>query len=134
MDTSPRAGLNHLRRGLPFSCVWGTLVRMANARTFFQPLIQDDNNRLEWKSASMLFSGLGLAGVDWVTDTAAHTGKWWIFHAVEDCVLADVQYEAGFSSGSPAGLTLNAGDRIYGPIIGLTLTSGYGELYRAAVV
>lgn len=80
----------------------------------------------------MIHSGLGLAGADWVTDTAAHSGLWWIFQAVEDCVIADIQYAAGFSSGSGAGATLLAGDRLYGQIVSLTLTSGRGVLYRAS--
>lgn len=106
---------------------------MATARTMIYPLISDDKNRLDWKTANFLFTGLGLAGVDWVTDTVMHSGKWWIFHAVSDCVLTAVNYEVGYSSGSPAGLTLKAGDRIYGPILSIQLTSGQGELYRASV-
>lgn len=104
------------------------------ATSFFEPRNDDTIQRIEWKSARMLFTGLGLAGVDWVTDTAAHNGSWWIFHAVTDCVIAAVSYVPGASSGSPAGLTLKAGDRIYGPITSLTLTSGSGELYRASAL
>lgn len=104
-----------------------------NAMTFFQPNLTDLSQRLEWKTALMLFSGLGLAGVDWVRDTAEHTGKWWIFHAVTDCVLASVTYTSGYSTGTAAGVTVLAGDRIYGPITALRLTSGTGELYRASV-
>lgn len=103
-----------------------------NAKSFITPLVNDPQQRLEFKTAAYLATGLGLAGVDWVTNTSAHTGKWWIFHAVTDCVIASVTYSAGSGSGFPAGVTLKAGDRIYGQIIGLTLTSGTGELYRAA--
>lgn len=100
--------------------------------TFLQPRRDDMSQVLDWKTSSFLFTGLGLAGVDWVRDTTARTGKWWVFHAVTDCVIASVTYANGFSSGTPAGVTVKAGDRIYGPILGFELTSGDGELYRAS--
>jgi hypothetical protein len=88
---------------------------------------------LLYKIDGLLATGLGLGGVDWVTDTAAHAGTWWIFHAVSDSVISAITYATGFSSGSAAGQTVKAGDRIYGPITSLTLASGAGELYRPAI-
>jgi hypothetical protein len=95
------------------------------------PRYDDTQARLQWKTTALLYVGMGLAGVDWVSDGVAHTGDWWVFHAVTDCVISDITYEAGYSSGSPAGVTIKAGDRVYGRIKSLTLTSGTGELYRA---
>lgn len=103
-----------------------------DAKTFLIPLQSDGQPRLEWKSAAFLATGLGLAGVDWVTNTSAHVGNWWIFHAVTDCVVASVLYKDD-SSAFPAGVTIKAGDRIFGRIRSLTLTSGTGELYRASI-
>jgi hypothetical protein len=95
------------------------------------PKLDDTQQRLEWKIASLLFAGMGLAGNVWVTDNAAHTGNFWCFHAVTDCVIAAITYATGTSTGSPVGLTVKAGDRIYGNILSLTLSSGSGELYIA---
>lgn len=98
-----------------------------------RPEPMDTEQRLLFKIASLLAGGLGIAGVDAVTDTALHTGNWWIFHALTDSVITSVTYKTGYSTGSLAGQTVKAGDRIYGPIVSFQLTSGAGELYRAAV-
>jgi hypothetical protein len=105
-----------------------------NAKSFGAvPVFGDMDNRLLFKIASSLATGLGIAGIDWVTDTAAHIGSWWAFHAVTDCVLGEVLYAPGTSTGDGSGVTIKAGDRIYGQIISMTLVSGDGELYRGAI-
>ena len=105
---------------------------MNPARSFgLFPLLDDTEQRLEFKAASILAIGLGMGGTDWVAGgDGVHSGNWMCFHAVTDCVLASVGYKSGTSTGSPAGLTLKAGDRIYGNIISFSLTTGNGELYR----
>ncbi len=103
---------------------------MAAAQTFLQPLADDTQTRLLWKLAGFLYSGLGLAGAERVANTATHTGKFWIFHAITDCVIASITYS--LAGGAAAGDTIKAGDRIYGQITALRLTSGTGELYRAS--
>lgn len=95
------------------------------------PLRDDGTNILLWKIAAASIVGMGLAGTEWVTDTALHSGNFWAFHALTDCTLAEVNYKAGTATGSPAGLKMLGGDRIYGNIESLRLTSGAGELYRA---
>jgi hypothetical protein len=95
------------------------------------PRHDDTEQRLLFKTAALIATGLGVGGVDWVSDTSAHVGHWWVFHAVTASVITDIQYKAGTSTGFPTGVTLAAGDRIYGDIISLTLASGIGELYRA---
>jgi len=94
-----------------------------------RPRYDDTQARLQQKATALLFGGLGLAGVDVVS--GAMLGKWWVFHAITDCVITSITYEPGTSTGSLAGVTIKAGDRIYGNILGLSLTSGTGELYRA---
>jgi len=89
--------------------------------------------RLGYKMAAMVAVGLGLGGVVWVTDTAMHSGEFWSFHAISDCVFDTVTYKANTSSGSPAGLKLLAGDRLFGPIVQLKLTSGSGELMKGII-
>lgn len=97
--------------------------------------MDDTAQRLGWKSANFLYTGLGLAGSVRVSDTSAHTGKFWIFHAITDCVISAITYGTDFGSGgAAAGDTIKAGDRIYGQIESLTLTSGTGELYRASML
>jgi hypothetical protein len=104
---------------------------MKNAFSFFTPLLSDMANRLAYKAAIYLGTGLGLGGVDHFADAAAHAGDWWCLHAVSDTVISSVTYASGTSSGSLAGATILAGDRVYGNITGVTLTSGRVEMYRA---
>jgi hypothetical protein len=109
------------------------------ATSFIQPKLDDTQARLLFKMASILFTGEGLAGVDWIngaaTATAWNTGivQWWCFHAVTACVISSITYQAGTSTGFPGVVTLSAGDRIFGNITNFVLTSGTGELYRASM-
>jgi hypothetical protein len=96
------------------------------------PRNDDTQQRLEWKIACILSSGLGLGGVVGIAGPASRTGRFWIFHALTDCVIGAVAYMDG--STFVAGTTLKAGDRIYGRMSALTLTSGTGELYKAVGV
>lgn len=108
-------------------------MAQGSAASFITPRIDDSSQRLEFKSAAALATGLGLSGVDDIDDTNQHNGVWWCFHALTNCVFTSVTYKDGTSSGSKAGKTLLAGDRIYGQIIGIKLSSGQGEAYRAAI-
>jgi len=47
-------------------------------------------------------------------------------------VINTITYKPGASTGSVAGATVKAGDRIYGPITSVKLTSGTAELVRAS--
>lgn len=100
-----------------------------NTKTFITPLMSDDIQALLRKIATYLAEGLGLFGVKAITGAATSTGKFWVFHAITDSVVASVTYADGstFTGGS----TVKAGDRIYGQIVSITLTSGTGELYIA---
>lgn len=97
------------------------------------PKYDDTEQRLLVKIAATLTTGLGLAGVDFFSDAAAHAGDWWILHAVEDSVFTSVTYKTGFNTGSLAGKTIKAGDRIYGRFVSFTLASGSVEAYRASI-
>ena len=79
----------------------------------------------------ILATGLGMNGCDWIADTNDHAGSWAILHAVTDCVISKMTFTDGFQSGSTANVPVKAGDRIYGPIVALTLVSGTAILYRA---
>jgi len=85
------------------------------------------------KLVAVLTAGLGLGGVDIVTDSVTRNGSWVIIHAIQDTVIASVTYAGGTSTGSLAGQTLKAGDRVYGQFLSVTLTSGAAELYRATI-
>jgi hypothetical protein len=102
------------------------------ASTFIHPLLDDTAQRLLWKIANSLYTGLGLSGAERVNDTATHTGAYWVFHAITDCVLTSISY-GNPTGGAAAGDTIKAGDRIYGNITSLRLLSGTGELYRASM-
>lgn len=106
---------------------------MNSPLTFLIPKLEDGTNRLLWKIASYLGVGLGLGGVDHVSDTAEHVGNWWCLHAMGgDVVFTSVTYGDGNNSGSLAGATLSNGDRTYGNIIKYKLASGRVEAYRAS--
>ncbi len=101
------------------------------ASTFQTPKLDDTESMSMRKVARYLACGLGLGGVDIYADASAHTGTWWCMHAITDTVVSSITYAPGTSSGSLAGKTILAGDRIYGQILGFTATSGTFELYRA---
>jgi hypothetical protein len=103
------------------------------AKTFSIPLISDGQPRLEWKIASYLAAGLGLGGVVAVSGAGTATGRYWIYHALTDTVIASITYADGTSS-FLAGSTVKAGDRIYGDFTSITFTSGTGELTKAILL
>lgn len=101
---------------------------MASAFSITRPRNDDTAQRLLVKIANILGTGLGIAGVVRVADTAAHAGTFSVFHAITDCVISAISGDTGAAAGD----TIKAGDRIYGGITSLTLTSGTGELYSTA--
>jgi hypothetical protein len=103
------------------------------AKSYFRPVNDDTAQRLNWKIASYLCAGLGLAGAERIADTDAHAGHFWIFHAITDCVITAITYSTDTPGGAAAGDTIKTGDRIYGDIRSLTLASGTGELYKSPV-
>lgn len=67
---------------------------------------------------------LGKTMKDIISDTSARTTKQYaILHAVTDVVIASMT-DASIASGVMTGATLKAGDRYYGEISAITLTSG----------
>lgn len=102
------------------------------AVTFIAPRLDDTAQRLLWKIANFLYVGLGGAGSVAVVSGTLYQGAYWIFHAKTASVIASISYEGG-TGGAVAGDTIAAGDRIYGKITSLQLTSGTGELYNAAI-
>ncbi len=103
----------------------------------WNPAQGDNTNNYLYKMLAVLAAGLGMGGSDYVADASPHAatfGEWVIIHAVTDTVFASVTYKPGFPhTGSLAGVTLKAGDRIYGEITAFQLTSGSVEAYRATI-
>jgi hypothetical protein len=96
-----------------------------------RPASGDTDNNLLRKIAAALATGAGLGGVDLISDSSAHDGDWGIFHALEDVVFTSVSYQTGYpNTGSLAGRTLRAGDRIFGAFKQIKLSSGSGNAYR----
>ena len=79
-----------------------------------------------------MFTGLGRAGSTTVAAGNSYDGHYWVFHAFTASVIAEITYAGGVPGGASAGTSLIAGDRIYGDILHLKLTSGTGELYTGA--
>lgn len=97
----------------------------------FVPRFDDEAQRLAWKTAAILATGMGLAGNDIVTAGQSKAGNWWCIHALgDDVVLGNVVFAPGTSTGSLAGQTLSNGDREYGNIISVTVASGTLVCYR----
>lgn len=103
----------------------------------WKPAQGDNTNNFLYKILATLSTGLGMGGSDYFADTASHTAPapgWAIIHAITDTVFASVTYKPGFPhTGSLAGVTLKAGDRIYGEFTAFQLTSGSVEAYRATI-
>jgi hypothetical protein len=108
---------------------------MGYAISRFKPLNDDTAQRLNWKVASMLFTGLGLVGSERVVGPdGVHVGKYWIFHALTNCTVASITYSTNAPGAVVVGDVIVAGDRIYGEIRTFALTSGTGELYLASAL
>ena len=101
-----------------------------SATSFLAPRLDDTAQRLLWKAANCLFAGLGLAGSTAVAAGQSYNGNFWAFHAFTASVIAEITYSGG--GGASAGTSIVAGDRIYGNITHLKLTSGTGELYTGS--
>jgi hypothetical protein len=97
------------------------------------PRFDDFPPTLAKKTAQILAAGLGLGGNDKISaGDAVKTGEFWCFHAAfADCTFETLTFANGTSTGSYAGETLKQGDRIYGQIVAIKLTSGKGIAFRS---
>lgn len=68
-------------------------------------------------------------GFEYITDTAAHTGRFWKLYAVADAVIntATVQNASGNTFSA---VPLSHGDSIEGVFTSVTLTSGKVVAYK----
>lgn len=68
-------------------------------------------------------------GAEYISDTAAHTGRFFEIMALEDCVIntATIKNQTGNTFSA---VPLKAGDSIKGVITSITLTSGKAIAYR----
>jgi len=68
-------------------------------------------------------------GFEYISDTAAHTGRFWKLYAVADAVIstATVQNASGNTFSS---VPLSKGDEIQGVFTSVTLTSGKIVAYK----
>lgn len=96
--------------------------------TVFRKLVsapQDTLPNLTRKIVDLLAVGLGAYGADRYT-TGTHPGQWRILHAIADSVVNYTRAGTVVSN-----VTIKAGDRLFGEISTVTVTSGDVELYRA---
>ena len=109
-----------------------TLPEMNIANQLTLPVPQDGANQLLSKIARNSAASIGQYGLVVASDTNAKTGLFVCIHAVTDSVIASATAETGFSmTGSLNGVTLKAGDRIFGRFSAFTLTSGTAIGYLA---
>lgn len=101
--------------------------------TPFLPRFDDALQKLAWKTAAILATGMGLSGSDLITTGHSATGDWWCLHALGgDVTFNNVTFRPGTSTGSFVGLTLSNGDRLYGNITGVNVASGNLVCYRTS--
>lgn len=68
-------------------------------------------------------------GFEYISDTAAHTGRFWKLYAVENAVIASAAI--GNKTGNNfTSVPLNAGDSIEGVFTSVTLASGKVIAYK----
>lgn len=109
---------------------------MAADKSFFFRIVPRFDDLLQVllkKATAILATGIGVGGNDIIRDTQSHVGEWFVLHVFEDSVIGSVTFRAGSSSGTLAGATIKGGDRIFGIINEVTLTSGSAILYRTVV-
>jgi len=68
-------------------------------------------------------------GFEYITDTAAHTGRFWQLYAVADAVIASAVI-ANQTGNSFTSVPLKAGDSIMGVFTSVTLASGKVVAYK----
>lgn len=88
------------------------------------PNCQDSDNNLLKKAARLLATAAGRYGSD-IFSSGTHAGEWAVLHAFEDSTVQIVR------DGESQTITILGGDRLYGQISEVTITSGRVELYRA---
>ena len=68
-------------------------------------------------------------GFEYISDTAAHTGRFWQIYAVADAVIntATIENQTGNTFSA---VPLSAGDSIIGVFTSVTLTSGKVVAYK----
>lgn len=68
-------------------------------------------------------------GFEYISDTAAHTGRFWQVYALEDSVIASAVIENQTGNTFTA-VPLKAGDNVNGVFTSITLTSGKVVAYK----
>ena len=90
-----------------------------------RPMRADSDNNLLTKIVESLAMSVGLRGHDLYSAAGAHTGEWVVLHAITACTVIVNRDNVSEN------ITLVAGDRIYGQITLVNVTSGTAEVYRA---
>jgi hypothetical protein len=68
-------------------------------------------------------------GFEYISDTSAHTGRFWQLYAVADAVIASATI-ANKTGNAFTSVPLNAGDSIMGVFTSVTLASGKVVAYK----
>ena len=90
-----------------------------------RPMRADSDNNLLTKIVESLAMSVGLRGHDLFSAAGVNTGEWVVLHAITACNVIINR------DGVSENITLVAGDRIYGQITEVNVTSGTAEVYRA---
>jgi hypothetical protein len=85
----------------------------------------DSDNNLLTKIVESLAVSIGQRGHDLFSAPGDHTGEWVLLHAITTCTVIVNRDNVSEN------ITLVAGDRIYGQITLVNVSSGTAEVYRA---
>lgn len=93
------------------------------------PVPADAASRLLARLTAANAVALGAYGIDFYADTATHTGNWGVIEVVTAATFTTLTIAN--SSGTFTGVLFQAGQRIYGDITAIDLTSGSIFAYRS---
>jgi hypothetical protein len=85
----------------------------------------DSDNNLLAKIVESLAVSIGQRGHDLYSAAGVHAGEWVVLHAITAATVEIVR------DGLSETIVLVAGDRLYGQITSINVTSGSAEGYRA---
>ena len=94
----------------------------------YVPNFDDTEQRLAYKIACYLSTGLSQGKTTYISAGETKQGNFAIIHAFEDCVFSAITFAPGSTEGTFVGRTLLAGDRAYLQATSLTLASGFAAL------
>lgn len=99
----------------------------------FCPNFDDLPQRLAYKMACYLNTGLGQGGITYISAGETKTGgPFCVLHAWEDTLITAITFAPGSANGTCVGRVLLAGDREYFICTSITIGSGFATLSHSS--